>query len=164
MTPGRYNIRVYGICVVAQGQGLITDERRGNLLMTKFPGGGHHFGEGLADALRREFREEADCAVDIHGLFYANDFLQISAFNPRDQLISLYYLVSLAGELPVAVKHLPYDFAQADGDEQIFRWVAIADLAAADFRFPIDKIVVGKLLENRVEITRLMYYHYLAHK
>lgn len=163
MTPDRYNIRVYGICLDSQGLVLLTDERRGKILMTKFPGGGHDLGEGLADALRREFLEEANCEIEIHGLFYANDFLQISAFDPREQLISLYYLVSLTTELAMSVKRLPFDFDAAEGDAQIFRWVAIKDLDEADFRFPIDKIVVQKLIANENHLLRLVGYHDLSH-
>lgn len=162
MTPDRYNIRVYGICIDQQERVLLTDERRGKILMTKFPGGGHHFGEGLADALRREFREEAACEIEIHGLYYANDFLQISAFDPHDQLISLYYLVSLATDLAAPVKCLAFDFDHAQGDAQIFRWVPISALDTAAFRFPIDKVVVEKLLASRPHLMRLMRYHDLA--
>jgi 8-oxo-dGTP diphosphatase len=50
MVPERYNIRVYGLCIDKYGRILVTDERRGGHLMTKFPGGGHDLGEGLEDA------------------------------------------------------------------------------------------------------------------
>lgn len=156
MTPEHYNIRVYGICLNEKGQVLLTDERRGGLLMTKFPGGGHHFGEGLGDTVKREFIEETNTEIQILGLYYANDFLQISAFDPKDQLISIYYLVSLAGELQVPIANKIFDFEEGEGACQTFRWVALRDLDEDDFRFPVDKIVVGKLLTNQVSLLGLM--------
>jgi 8-oxo-dGTP diphosphatase len=145
MQPERYNIRVYGVCHDALGRVLLTDERRGGVVMTKFPGGGHELGEGLGDALKREFMEEAGAHIELLDLLYINDFLQISAFNPKDQLISIYYRVQLVGDLQVAVAEARHDFAAGDGDQQTFRWVTIDALDAADFRFPIDKLVVGLL-------------------
>lgn len=155
--PERYNIRVYGLCLDAFGRVLVTDERRGGMSMTKFPGGGNEFGEGLADTLRRELREEIQSEIEILGLFYANDFLQISAFNPKDQLISIYYLVSLIGEVNFPVTEKINDFGNQSGDVQTFRWMALQDLDGSHFTFPIDKIVVRKLLDNIAYLQQLMH-------
>ena len=54
--PERYNVRVYGL-MIESGRILLTDEVRGGYRMTKFPGGGHEFGEGLAEGLQREWME-----------------------------------------------------------------------------------------------------------
>ncbi len=154
--PDRYNIRVYGICLNAFGQVLLTDERRNGVTMTKFPGGGHHLGEGLAETLHREFMEECNTTIKIFGHFYLNDFPQISAFNPREQLISIYYLVALDGPLQVPVSTQVMDFAPGDGDRQTFRWAEISTLDVADFRFPIDKVVVERLQSNLGYLEQLV--------
>jgi 8-oxo-dGTP diphosphatase len=148
MVPERYNIRVYGLCIDNLGRILVTDERRGGYLMTKFPGGGHEFGEGLDDALRREFQEETETEIDVLGLFYVNDFLQISAFNPKDQLISIYYLVKLKSPFNAEIATKLHDFAEETGDAQAFRWIKLELLDAKDFTFPIDKVVVEKIKAN----------------
>lgn len=158
MAPDRYNIRVYGICLNEKGQVLLTDERRGGILMTKFPGGGHHLGEGLTDTLKREFREECDTEIAPLGLFYANDFLQVSAFNPREQLISIYYLAQLVEDLRVPTVGAAFAFGSDEGDEQAFRWTDIHALEVDDFRFPVDKVVVQKIKENAAALLALAQY------
>lgn len=159
MVPERYNIRVYGICLDRDARILVTDERRGGYLMTKFPGGGHELGEGLSDALIREFREETDTEIDILGLFYINEFLQISAFNPKDQLLSIYYLVALRSPLNKPVVDLVHDFDEHSDDAQTFRWVPMRDLDSSQFTFPIDKIVVEKILANQQYLIGLSEVH-----
>lgn len=143
--PERYNIRVYGVCLRADGKLLLTDERRSGYVMTKFPGGGHDFGEGLADALRREFLEESATEIEIQELLYINDFLQISAFNPKDQLLSVYYRVDLPSGLNAATTEAAMDFGDGPGDVQTFRWAALRELEESDMTFPVDKVVLGML-------------------
>src|ERR1700748_3606721 len=88
-----FNIRVYGILQNAVGDVLVSDEFiRGNQY-TKFPGGGMEFGEGTRDCLKREFKEETGLDVTIGEHIYTTDYFQISAFNKRDQIISIYYYV-----------------------------------------------------------------------
>ena len=55
---GSFLIRMYGLVVNSKQEVLVSDEFELNMKMTKFPGGGLEFGEGLTDGLRREFREE----------------------------------------------------------------------------------------------------------
>ncbi len=141
MMPSRFNIRVYGLLIDA-GKVLITDEIRSGVKMTKFPGGGLEFGEGVADCLIREFKEELNVTVKVHDLFYINDFYQVSSFNNNDQLMSVYYFVSLA-EGNIQTTEIPFLF---ETDEpQCFRWLDIQSITKFDVTFPIDKIVVEKL-------------------
>jgi 8-oxo-dGTP pyrophosphatase MutT (NUDIX family) len=141
MIPSRFNIRVYGLLVQA-GKVLITDEIRSGVQMTKFPGGGLEFGEGVADCLIREFKEELNVTVKVHDLFYINDFYQVSSFNNNDQLMSVYYYVSLV-EGDIQTTETPFFF---ESDEpQCFRWLDIHSITKTDVTFPIDKIVVEKL-------------------
>ena len=157
MVPERYNIRVYGLCIDKYGRILVTDERRGGHLMTKFPGGGHDLGEGLEDALKREFWEETATKIDILGLFYINEFLQISAFNPKDQLLSIYYLVSLQSTLNVPISTVIYEFGEGNGDAQAFRWIPLESLHVEEFTFPIDKVVVEKINANNGYLKKLAH-------
>jgi 8-oxo-dGTP diphosphatase len=45
------------------------------------------------EALEREFMEELNVRVRDVSHYYTTDIFVASAFNPRDQLISVYYLV-----------------------------------------------------------------------
>jgi ADP-ribose pyrophosphatase YjhB (NUDIX family) len=136
-----YNLRVYGL-LVKDDAVLVTDEFRAGMIMTKFPGGGLEKGEGLSDCLIREFDEEIGMKVAVEHFFYVNDFLQVSQFNPKDQLLSFYYFVS-SDELTKVPKSIPK--AELKLGEQSFRWVKITDLNANEFTFPIDRIVIRKL-------------------
>ena len=149
MNPDRYNVRVYGLCFNADGEILLTDERRGGYLMTKFPGGGHELGEGIADCLKREFMEELSLEIEPLELFYINDFVQISAFNPRDQILGIYYTVrALTPLVHVPIASRRYEFPADGSDAQTFRWVDPMALQETDLTFPIDKVVLG-LLQKR---------------
>ena len=142
MTPNKFNIRVYGI-LIQNNHVLITDEViRGNR-MTKFPGGGLELGEGLADCLIREFDEELDIEIEVGELFYINHFFQESAFNPSDQLISIYYLVTQTDNKKIPIGKKPFDFLPPIN--QSFRWLKIAELKSSDVTYPIDKKVLEKL-------------------
>jgi len=91
-----FNVRVYGILLDPEKGLLVSDEFiRGNYI-TKLPGGGLEIGEGTRDGLAREFMEEANIEVIVGAHFYTTDFFQISAFNHKDQIISIYYLVDTA--------------------------------------------------------------------
>lgn len=136
-----FNLRVYGL-LIENNAVLVTDEHRGGVEMTKFPGGGLEKGEGLVACLAREFDEELKLEVIINDLFYVNDFLQVSAFDPTDQLISFYYFVSTnySNKIDTVKKR-----KKPAPNEQTFRWVPIADLKEDDFTFPIDQVVCQKL-------------------
>mgnify|MGYP001368537202 CR=1 FL=1 len=141
MTPSRFNIRVYGI-LIQEGKVLITDEVRSGVKMTKFPGGGLEFGEGIAECLIREFKEELNIRISIKTLFYVNDFYQVSSFNKNEQLVSIYYLVSL-DEGEINTTETPFLFET--NEPQCFRWLELNKITKNDVTFPIDKSVVEKL-------------------
>ena len=70
-----FNIRVYGF-LFDEGKILVTDEFRLGMMMTKFPGGGLKYGEGLIDCLKREFMEELHAEAHITSHYYTTDFFQ----------------------------------------------------------------------------------------
>jgi ADP-ribose pyrophosphatase YjhB (NUDIX family) len=88
-----FNIRVYGLLINEKMQILLTDEYMLNRKMTKFPGGGMHFGEGPEDCLKREAREEFGQEIEIIGHFYTTGFFQRALFYEDHQLISIYYRI-----------------------------------------------------------------------
>ena len=141
MAVNRYNLRVYGL-LFHKDQVLVTHENRFDILMTKFPGGGLEFGEGIADGLTREFKEELGVTIEVGTLFYVNEFLQISSFDESDQLISFYYKVT-TDDLD-KIEHEEFS-TEIEGGEQRFEWRPISELNPDDFTFPIDKLVAKKL-------------------
>jgi len=143
MSIKNFNIRVYGL-LINDGKVLITHEHRAGIIMTKFPGGGLEKGEGLADGLKREFIEEMNLEIEVNNIFYVNDFLQISAFNSNDQLISFYYLIDSKEKANIIADSNKSILVKG---QQIFEWIAFKDLKIDEFTFPIDRKVVGKLIE-----------------
>ena len=139
-----FNIRVYGVLLNENEEVLLSDERRFGKQFTKFPGGGLEQGEGIKDCLIREFKEELDIVVSVGELVYLTDFYQVSAFNKEDQIISIYYEVFTKEINRIEAKSTPFDF---DGNAiESHRWVSITDLKESDVTFPIDQLVVRKLL------------------
>ncbi len=119
----------------------------GDHAFTKFPGGGLEPGEGIADCLVREWKEEMNATIEVNDLFYVNEFYQPSAFNPAQQIISFYYNVSLVSD------ELLFKSIEKRWNKEYlveFRWESMQELQAEDFTFPIDKIVFSKLQENHL--------------
>jgi ADP-ribose pyrophosphatase YjhB (NUDIX family) len=84
-----FNVRVYGILIDEANRLLVSDEFIRGSYITKLPGGGLEIGEGTRDGLAREFMEEANLEVHVGDHFYTTDFYQVSAFNHKDQIISI---------------------------------------------------------------------------
>lgn len=140
----QFNIRVYGI-YVKDGKLLVTDEIRFGIKMTKLPGGGLQFGEGLENCLKREWKEELSVDIEVGDIFYVNPFLQKSAFDKSDEVMALYFWVKPLMPLTVKFTQKPMDFPDASNDQQVFRWISIKDLKPKDFTFPVDQSLVPKL-------------------
>jgi ADP-ribose pyrophosphatase YjhB (NUDIX family) len=143
MQVENFNIRVYGILEHPNGGYLLTNETRGGVNMTKFVGGGLEYGEGTKDCLEREFMEEMNLKIEVLDLFYLTDFMQVSAFNPKDQLISIYYNVSTNDWSQVEKS-----IERSNDSSQSFEWVKRKDLNVENITFPIDKIVVGMIINH----------------
>ena len=143
----RYNLRVYAIIINHQSEVLLSSEHRHGQSFTKFPGGGIHWGEGPADALKRELVEELGCNFNIGEVFYVNDFFQVSAFNENDQLISFYYYALPSNKANLAQLHLK---SGSNGDGEIFHWKSLEQLTEEDLTFPSDKIVAKRLINRTI--------------
>jgi 8-oxo-dGTP diphosphatase len=128
---------VYGVAINSLNQVLLSDEVRGGFSFTKFPGGGLEWGEGPKETLIRELKEELHFDAVIGDLIYVNDFFQVSAFNPSDQILSFYFRVLNANEIQIS------DIEKPLGNNEKFRWVDLKDLKVNDLTFPIDKKIVS---------------------
>ncbi|NGM61357.1 NUDIX domain-containing protein [Sphingobacterium sp. SGG-5] len=147
-----FNVRVYGILVDEYDRVLISDERTQNVSFTKFPGGGLEYGEGLIDALKREFLEECNMEIDIVTHVYTTDFYEKSSFN-NSQILSIYYQVKALNTVQLDIKDKPFDF-NADilvDKQEAFRLVGTSVLRPDDLTFKTDQIAwqtFQKLLEK----------------
>ena len=139
-----FNIRVYGLCI-QDDLLLVTDEFRFGRVITKFPGGGLEFGEGTIECLKREIKEELELKVKVLAHFYTTDFFQPSAFSTTDQVISIYYKIALP-EVPEKLVASSVNELQRQEGAQVFRWVELKKLKEEIMTFPIDRVVVKKLL------------------
>ncbi|MFI5452995.1 NUDIX domain-containing protein [Pedobacter sp. UC225_61] len=140
-----FNVRVYGLLINAQNEVLISDEHEYGQFFSKFPGGGLELGEGLIDALKREFMEECNAEIEVTGHFYTTDFYEKSSFNDS-QVISVYYLVKEVHPLQLSFKTKVFDFDE--GIFQSFRWININNLSESDVTFKTDKAVVNLLKKS----------------
>ncbi|SHG33725.1 NUDIX domain-containing protein [Pedobacter caeni] len=137
-----FNVRVYGLLINGEQQVLISDEQSGGRIFSKFPGGGLELGEGLIDALKREFIEECNAEIEVLEHFYTTDFYEKSSFNDS-QILSIYYIVKALHPLQLNFKSEVFDF---DEDSlQSFRWVDLAALKPEDVTFKTDQTVVELL-------------------
>ena len=144
-----FNLRVYGLVINDKKEILLSDEFRFGHFFTKFPGGGIEAGEGILDALKREFIEELNLVIEDATPFYFNDFYQESAFRKDDQVVSFYYLVQCeTSKIKVESYAIPF---QEETEKQ--RWISVAALSVNDLTFPIDKVVVDKLKEYLLKIS-----------
>jgi len=140
-----FNVRVYGLLFNNNDELLVADEYCVGQFMTKFPGGGLEFGEGLIDGLKREFMEELGIKINDAQHFYTTDFFQVSAFKPTGQLISVYYKVRSLEEDNISVVIQPYEGLKKIEDSQVFRWIKIKDLTPSQLTWPVDKHVINLL-------------------
>lgn len=140
-----FTIRVYGVVINDRQEVLLTDEYRLGHRMTKFPGGGMHYGEGTIDCLKREFIEELDQEPFNIKHLYTTDFYQPTALvDPPKQLISIYYTLDIEAPERVQVTEKIFDFEDIEG-AQTFRWVALKVLSPDYLTYPIDKLVAGMI-------------------
>ncbi len=134
-------IRVYGI-LLHEGRLLVADELIKGRRITKFPGGGLEYGEGLRDCLIREIREEVGVEALDQQHFYTTDFFQQSAFHSTPmQVVSVYYTFRVAHPEAIPVVAEPFAGITGPGDQEVFRWIDLARSKEEDLSLPIDRHV-----------------------
>jgi len=149
-----FTIRVYGILLNQKKQVLVSDEHiRGNYY-TKFPGGGLELGEGTRDCLKREFLEEMNLQVEVGAHLYTTDYFQMSAFNPADQIIAIYYFAKALEPITAPIRTIPFDFDEREKkiyeekrQTETFRFIDWHDFSADSVTLPIDKIAASMVKE-----------------
>jgi 8-oxo-dGTP diphosphatase len=147
MSISKFNIRVYGLAI-HDGKILVADEILQGKHVTKFPGGGLEFGEGIIDCLHREFMEELNAEIENLDLFYGTDFFQQSSFDPTHQVICIYYTCRLKNPDSLKTTTKKFDFKEEIERAESFRWQNLNSLKTKEFAFPIDKVVVEKLIKE----------------
>ena len=141
----QFNLRVYGFLINENHEVLISDEFEFKTFFTKFPGGGVEFGEGISDALKREFKEELNADIVSSQLIYFNDYFQESVFHKDVQVTCFYYHVTCKSIDHIGVKQYPIPFS-ASGEKQ--RWVKLAELTEKSLSFKTDQMALIALKEN----------------
>lgn len=139
----KFNIRAYGI-LINKGAVLVSDEYIKRNRITKFPGGGLEYGEGLKDCVVREFKEELNLAVEVSAHFYTTDFYVASSFDTNSQVISVYYLVEALEDFKFKISDTAHNYEKKEGAQSL-RWLPLKTLKETDFTLIIDRRV-GELL------------------
>jgi 8-oxo-dGTP pyrophosphatase MutT (NUDIX family) len=148
-----FNVRVYGLLLDPQNRLLVSDEYIRGEFFTKLPGGGLEFGEGTRDGLAREFIEETGITVTVGAHLYTTDFFQISAFNKKDQIIPIYYMVTSNECDKIKTSEKNFDFSPEQiedkkGTFESFRWVNFENLNEDCMSLPIDKVAIQILKQS----------------
>ena len=139
-------VRVYGFLEDAQGRVLVSAERFRGKPLVKYPGGGVEWGEGIREALVREFQEELHLDIEVGELVFFNEFPVISACDPEVQVFSFFYRVSALGPLSFAT-HSRVEVPDKDGERAV--WVSKAELANVPFSFPIEQEATKAFVQRK---------------
>jgi ADP-ribose pyrophosphatase YjhB (NUDIX family) len=129
-------VRVYGFLEDAHGRVLVSAERFRGKPLVKYPGGGVEWGEGIREALVREFQEELKLDVTVGDLVYFNEFPVVSAFDPEVQVFSFFYRVVAAGPMEFTT-YPEVEVPLEDGERAV--WVPLAELATVAFTYMIEQ-------------------------
>jgi ADP-ribose pyrophosphatase YjhB (NUDIX family) len=142
----QFTIRVYGL-LIDRGRVLVADELIKGRRITKFPGGGLEYGEGLKDCLVREIREEIGMEAFGVDHFYTTDFFQKSDFHlTPTQVLSVYYTFHVADPAAIPVVLEPFTGITGPADQEVFRWLDLSRAGEGDLSLPIDRVVLKLLL------------------
>ena len=93
-----------------------------------------------------------DLDVEVLNHIYTTDFFQMSAFNPEDQIISIYYFVKALEEIKAPLRNQEFDFDEGQmkiyiekNEIETFRFIEWDNFSAESVTLPIDKVVVSML-------------------
>ena len=136
LMPG-FNVRTYGVLLSKDlNQVLLVEEMIEGRRLLKFPGGGIELGEGPAEALKREFKEELEFSVEVESVFYVSPNFHVSYFRPQ-QFLGLYWRLRWSDLNQVPTSQNPNIKAH---------WKNISALRPEELTHPLDQEVVRHLL------------------
>lgn len=144
-TLDKFNVRVYGI-IVHSGRILVSHERFRGESFTKFPGGGVQLGEGVLDALIREFKEELNIEITPSFLFHVTESLQVSRFYSEDQVIAIYYIVTSDEVDSIDISKRKEEVEEKG---EAFEWVELTKFKKEMLSFESDREAASKLLDKK---------------
>lgn len=128
-----FNVRVYALCIL-NNKLLTLKEPFAGKMVTKLPGGGLEFGEGTAECLKREFKEELNLQIEVGDAFYIQEHFVKSLAKDNKQLLMLYFYATI----------LDSDNLQIlDTNIREVNWIAID--GENPFSLPVDQLVFKKL-------------------
>lgn len=128
-----FNIRVYALCIVNNELLTLKEPFAGNMVV-KLPGGGLEFGEGTADCLKREFKEELNLDITVGDAFYIQENFVQSLAKDSKQLLTLYFFATIIDL---------HNLEIIDKNIQKVNWIQLS--ANNPFTLPVDQIVFNKL-------------------
>ncbi len=128
-----FNIRVYALCIVNNELLTLKEPFAGNMVV-KLPGGGLEFGEGTADCLKREFKEELNLEITVGDAFYIQEDFVSSLAKDGKQLLTLYFFATITNLSSLEI---------IDKNIQEVNWIPLT--ANNPFTLPVDRIVFNKL-------------------
>lgn len=138
MAIDSFNIRVYGVCLNQNNEFLVLHEEYAGQYLTKLPGGGLEFGEGTIECLQRELNEELNLKIKNTEHFYTQEEFLVSRFKDSQQLLTIYYLVSVEDV---------NDLLIMDPCIENVEWIPITE-QNSPLELPIDLVVYKKLQER----------------
>ena len=140
-----FNVRVYALCIL-NNKLLTLKEPFAEKMVTKLPGGGLEFGEGTAECLKREFKEEIGADVLVKELKWVGEIFFPFLGKPCHQ-ICLFYLVELQDEsqIPLDGTFLASESFDGQTFDLEFSWIALSGLNSIILYPPIAKELLQKL-------------------
>ena len=136
------SVRVAAV-LVRDGRVLLARHQKGAESYWVLPGGAVEPGETLAEALRRELREEAALEVEPGALLFLND-----GYRPEAETVAVYFAVRVEGTSPRP---------PAAGEKVLreVRWFAPEELAQLNFRPDIKEELLEYLTTGTVRCRYL---------
>ena len=134
--------RVYGFLINNSKQVLVSAERFNGIPLIKFPGGGVEWGEGLQEALIREFKEELKISIGVKENIYFNDFPVESVIDKRYQVQAFFYHVEPLEPMRFSTV---LSLKPPEKNTENFIWVDFKNLSEELFTYEIEKEAVKAL-------------------
>jgi len=92
--------------------------------------------------------------VQVGTHIYTTDYYQVSAFNPADQIIAIYYFARALEPITAPLRVTPFDFDEREkkmyeqtGETETFRFIDWDNFSSNTVTLPIDKIVADMVKE-----------------